>query len=200
MTIRWQHLALAGALACVAAAAQARPHTRPAPADAVYPVPEDLAPLCTTNPQLLQQALVARWKLQPQSVDQWTSLLRTLTCDLAGNQDLGWRRVPLRSYENAIGYPLTWVELGMRGGKPARTVTTYRSRAQLTRKLEFWIGGRIDEVRYDARRRLLGARFPAARDPASPHGLCAATRLQFRQQQGTWLLAGVEPVPPTRCS
>lgn len=172
----------------------------PPPNAGTYTVPQDLGNLCVTDTMRLEQTLASQWRPEPAALDQWTSLLRTLTCDLTGKQDLGWRRVPLRSYATAVSYPLTWVEYQIRGGKERRIVHTYRSRSQMPQKLEFWVGGHIDEVHYDARHRTLAARFPAARSstPGSST-LCSATRLRFRLQQGAWFLSGVEPLRNITC-
>lgn len=164
-----------------------------------YAVPAELGSLCTDTTRL-EHVLATKLQPQPQALDQWTSLLRTLTCDLAGKQDLGWRRVPLRSYTTVVSYPLTWVEYQTRGGKERRIVRNYRARSQMPQKLEFWLGGHIDEVQYDARRHTLAARFPAARNPQDPPSAgCTGTRLSFRQQQGAWFLSGIEPLPRLPC-
>jgi hypothetical protein len=168
-------------------------------AKATYAVPPELGQLCTDTTRL-EQALSGKLLPQPRALDQWTSLLRTLTCDLAGTQDLGWRPVRVRSYTSMLSYPLTWVEHQTRGGQERRTVRQYSSRGQMPQKLEFWVGGRIDEVQYDARRRTLAARFPAARSPQDPPGAsCTGTRLSFRQQQGAWFLSGVETLGQQPC-
>ena len=188
---------------CAALAALAAGVASPAIAVApttkgVYAVPAGLGSLCTDTTRL-EHELLTRLQPQPKALDQWTSLLRTLTCDLAGKQDLGWRRVPLRSYATVVSYPLTWIEYQTRGDRERRIVRTYRSRNQMPQKLEFWLGGHIDEVQYDARRHILAARFPAARNPLDTGTGCSGTRLSFRQQQGAWFLSGVEPLPHLPC-
>lgn len=182
----------------LAAAGTARALVPPAHAQAqqVLVPSAALANVCEGDAHALQQAIIDTLKPAANALDQWTMLVRSMSCDLSGSRDLGWRRVPLRAYESAIRYPLTWVETTSRNGRPRRMVRTYYSAAQLPSRIDFWIGGRIDEIRYDRHHRRLEARF-------SSHGTrnagqtkvasCQATTLQFRQQHGLWLLSGVEP-------
>lgn len=174
--------------------------TSPPTPQALY-LPESLANVCEADQQQLQQAISRHWRPGLNAVDQWTQLVRSFSCDLSGSRDLGWHRVPLRAYESAIRYPLTWVEWEERNGHARRTVKMYRSAAQLPQKIDFWIGGRIDEIRYDRRQQRIDARFPAAgsRGASGVAAQCAYTTLQFRQQNGLWLLSGVEPNPAPRC-
>ncbi|MNN36860.1 hypothetical protein D3C81_1507720 [compost metagenome] len=127
--------------------------------------------------------------------------MRSFSCDLSGSRDLGWHRVPLRTYESAIRYPLQWATWEERNGRSRRTVRNYYSAAQLPQKIDFWVGGRIDEIRYDRRQQRIDARFPAAgaRGASGVVAQCAYTTLQFRQQNGLWLLSGVEPNLAPRC-
>lgn len=91
-----------------------------------------------------------------------------------------------------------------------RQIKTYYSAAQLPPRIDFWVSGRIDEIRYDKRLRRLDARFfaprpaPGGRGGSASNGTsadtqCVATTLQFRQQNGLWLLSGVEPTIAPRC-
>jgi len=192
-------LGLAGNAAAVRGSVQA-------PSPQALLLPADLSNICEADPQAFQQAVAEHWRPSLNSLDQWTQLVRSFACDLSGQRDLGWHRVPLRAYESAIRYPLTWVELETRNGRAKRTVRTYYSAAQLPPKIDFWIGGRIDEIRYDKRQRRLEARFtatggrPGGSAPASDAAVeCASTTLQFRQQNGLWLLSGVEPNLSPRC-
>jgi hypothetical protein len=199
------------ALAILALAHGAARATAPMPSPQALYLPEDLSNVCEANPQALQQAIDRHWHgaFGPNnSLDQWTQLLRTFSCDLSGSKDLGWHRVPLRAYESAIRYPLTWTETETVNGRVRRQIKTYYSAAQLPPKIDFWVSGRIDEIRYDKRLRRLDARFFAPRPtPASRGGgggagtdsECVATTLQFRQQNGLWLLSGVEPTIAPRC-
>jgi hypothetical protein len=194
------------ALGAASNAAGARTSTQ-APTPQALLLPADLSNVCEADPQALQQAIARHWRPSLNAVDQWTQLVRSFSCDLSGSKDLGWHRVPLRAYESAIRYPLTWVEYETRNGRSRRTVKTYYSAAQLPPKIDFWVGGRIDEIRYDKRLRRIDARFPAAGSrgvasgPASAAAAaeCASTTLQFRQQNGLWLLSGVEPNLSPRC-
>jgi hypothetical protein len=157
--------------------------------------------------QALQLAMARQWRPSLNALDQWTQLVRSFSCDLSGQRDLGWHRVPLRAYESAIRYPLTWVDNETQNGRARRKVTMYHSAAQLPPKIDFWVGGRIDEIRYDKRLRRIEARFPAAGSRGGSNGAasaaaaaqCAYTTLQFRQQNGLWLLSGVEPNLSPRC-
>lgn len=163
-------------------------------------LPAELANVCEADQQALHEAI--RRYLQPaNSIDQWTQLVRSFSCDLSGSRDLGWHRVPLRAYESAIRYPLTWIENeprelrdqrgDRRGTRQRRQVRTFHSAAQLPARIDFWVGGRIDEIRYESRQRRLDARF-SANGGKSATQPCTATTLQFRQQNGIWLLSGVE--------
>ncbi|MFV8632791.1 hypothetical protein ACNRDB_25405 [Ralstonia pseudosolanacearum] len=206
-TRRGLALLMAAALTLPAGIAQARHHraARPAPAaDKVFTVPDNLSQLCVADAKPLQQALAAQWTPAPASLDQWTSLARTIACDLSGARDLGWHRVPLRTYATTLRFPFSWTEWQGPGGKAQRRTRVFRSPAQLPSRLEFNVSGSLQEVRYDARRGMLSARFlrreaaaPAA--PPPPPGQCAGTQLQFQQQNGVWLLSGVEPVPGSPC-
>ncbi|MDF3837636.1 hypothetical protein P3W85_32540 [Cupriavidus basilensis] len=170
-------------------------------------LPADLSNVCEASPQALQQAIDRHWHGAfgaNNSLDQWTQLIRSFACDLSGSRDLGWHRVPLRAYESAIRYPLTWTETETVNGRVRRQIKTYYSAAQLPPRIDFWVGGRIDEIRYDRRLRRLDARFFAPRPAQNGRGgsadtQCAATTLQFRQQNGLWLLSGVEPTTAPRC-
>ncbi len=137
------------------------------------------------------------------SIDQWTQLVRSFSCDLSGSRDLGWHRVPLRTYESAIHYPLQWATWGraQRPLAPHTASATIIQRRSCRRKIDFWVGGRIDEIRYDRRQQRIDARFPAAgaRSASGVVAQCAYTTLQFRQQNGLWLLSGVEPNLAPRC-
>lgn len=184
-----------------AGSAFAAARTSPAPAPQALYLPAELANICEADTQALQQAIARHWRPSLSSIDQWTQLVRTFSCDLSGSRDLGWHRVPLRAYESAIRYPLQWVEWEERAGRSRRTVRTYASAAQLPAKIDFWVGGRIDEIRYDRRSQRIDARFPAAgtRGASGVAVQCAYTTLQFRQQNGLWLLSGVEPNLAPRC-
>ncbi|NUA31133.1 hypothetical protein [Cupriavidus basilensis] len=190
--------------------------TAPMPSPQVLYLPADLSNVCEANPQALQQAIDRHWHgaFGPNnSLDQWTQLVRTFSCDLSGSKDLGWHRVPLRAYESAIRYPLSWVETKTVNGRVRRQIKTYYSAAQLPPRIDFWVSGRIDEIRYDKRLRRLDARFfaprpaPGGRGGSASNGTngtsadtqCVATTLQFRQQNGLWLLSGVEPTIAPRC-
>ena len=175
--------------------------TSPAPTPQALYLPADLANICEADSQALQQAITRHWRPSLTSIDQWTQRVRSFSCDLSGSRDLGWHRVPLRAYESAIRYPLQWVEWEDRAGRSRRTVRTYYSAAQLPAKIDFWVGGRIDEIRYDRRAHRIDARFPAAgtRGASGVAAQCAYTTLQFRQQNGLWLLSGVEPNLAPRC-
>ncbi|CAG9169908.1 hypothetical protein [Cupriavidus pampae] len=192
-------LTAAGIATIAPGSALAKSTTAPTPQ--VLYLPENLANVCEADQQQLQQAIARHWRPGLNAVDQWTQLVRTFSCDLSGSRDLGWHRVPLRAYESAIRYPLTWVEWEERNGKARRAVKMYRSAAQLPQKIDFWVGGRIDEIRYDRRLQRIDARFPAAgsRGASGVAAQCAYTTLQFRQQNGLWLLSGVEPNPAPRC-
>lgn len=181
------------------AAAYARPAVPPTP-QSLY-LPADLSNICEADAQALQQAITRHWRPAISAIDQWTQLVRSFSCDLSGSRDLGWHRVSLRAYESAIRYPLQWVEWEDRNGQSRRAVRSYNSAAQLPSKIDFWIGGRIDEIRYDRRTRRIDARFPAAgsRNASGAAAQCGYTTLQFRQQNGLWLLSGVEPNPAPRC-
>jgi hypothetical protein len=190
--------ACALALLCAGAVSSAAGAHTPLPgstAPQALLLPADLSNVCEADPAALQDAMARHWRPSLPTLDQWTQLVRTLSCDLSGSRDLGWHRVPLRAYESAIRYPLTWTEWETRNGRTRRTVTTYWSAAQLPPKIDFWIGGRVDEIRYDRRLQRLEARFVAAgtRGAGAPATQCASTTLQFRQQNGLWLLSGVEP-------
>lgn len=191
----------AAAVACAGNALAARTATPVPPVPQALYLPADLSNVCEADQQALQQALARHWKPGLNALDQWAQLVRSFSCDLSGSRDLGWHRVPLRAYESAIRYPLTWIEWEEHNGRQRRTVKTYRSAAQLPQKIDFWIGGRIDEIRYDRRLQRLDARFPAAgsRGASGVATQCAFTTLQFRQQNGLWLLSGVEPNPAPRC-
>lgn len=184
-----------------AGSALAAARTSPAPSPQALYLPADLANICEADSQALQQAITRHWRPSLSSIDQWTQLVRSFSCDLSGSRDLGWHRVPLRAYESAIRYPLQWVEWEDNAGRSRRTVRTYYSAAQLPAKIDFWVGGRIDEIRYDRRAHRIDARFPAAgtRGASGVAAQCAYTTLQFRQQNGLWLLSGVEPNPAPRC-
>ncbi|MEM5430111.1 hypothetical protein [Cupriavidus oxalaticus] len=178
-----------------------------APAPQALLLPAELSNVCEADPQALQLAMSRHWRPSLNSLDQWTQLVRSFACDLSGQRDLGWHRVPLRAYESAIRYPLTWVEVETTNGRTRRKTKTYYSAAQLPPKIDFWVGGRIDEIRYDKRLRRIDARFPAAGSRGGSNGAasaaaaaqCAFTTLQFRQQNGLWLLSGVEPNHSPRC-
>ncbi|MBF6990720.1 hypothetical protein [Cupriavidus sp. IK-TO18] len=186
-------------------AAAARAEAAPAPQALLLPA--ELSNVCEADPQALQLALSRHWRPSLNALDQWTQLVRSFACDLSGQRDLGWHRVPLRAYESAIRYPLTWVEVETTNGRTRRKTKTYYSAAQLPPKIDFWVGGRIDEIRYDKRLRRIDARFPAAGSRGGSNGAasaaaaaqCAFTTLQFRQQNGLWLLSGVEPNHSPRC-
>ncbi|MCG5260901.1 hypothetical protein EM868_03585 [Cupriavidus gilardii] len=160
----------------------------------LYPSAEQ-ANVCEGDSQALQQAINRHLQPNTNAIDQWTQLVRSMSCDLSGSKDLGWRRVPLRAYESAIRYPLTWVETVHRNGRQRRLVRTYHSASQLPPRIDFWIGGRIDEIRYDRRHHRLYARFSATSEKLAGNApsACRSTTLQFRQQHGLWLLSGVEP-------
>lgn len=178
-----------------------------APAPQALLLPAELSNVCEADPQALQLAISRHWRPSLNALDQWTQLVRSFACDLSGQRDLGWHRVPLRAYESAIRYPLTWVEVETTNGRTRRKTKTYYSAAQLPPKIDFWVGGRIDEIRYDKRLRRIDARFPAAGSRGGSNGAasaaaaaqCAFTTLQFRQQNGLWLLSGVEPNHSPRC-
>ena len=203
------------ALALPSGVAQAARHQRAAKpaqgaqaADPVFVVPDTLSQLCVADAKPLQQALATQWSPAPASLDQWTSLARPMACDLSGARDLGWHRVPLRTYATALRFPFTWTEWQGSGSKAQRRTRVYRSSAQMPSRLEFNVSGTLQEVRYDARRGVLSARFlrrdaaganPAPIAPPPPPGQCAGTQLQFQQQGGVWLLSGVEPVPGSPC-
>ncbi|QBY52176.1 MULTISPECIES: hypothetical protein [Cupriavidus] len=186
-------------------AAAARAEAAPAPQALLLPA--ELSNVCEADPQALQLAMSRHWRPSLNALDQWTQLVRSFACDLSGQRDLGWHRVPLRAYESAIRYPLTWVEVETTNGRTRRKTKTYYSAAQLPPKIDFWVGGRIDEIRYDKRLRRIDARFPAAGSRGGSNGAasaaaaaqCAFTTLQFRQQNGLWLLSGVEPNHSPRC-
>jgi len=206
MTSRLRGVCAIAALAMSAVAvyggsamASARATAPPSP-QALY-LPADLSNVCEADSQTLQQAITRHWRPSLNSIDQWMQLVRSFSCDLSGSRDLGWHRVPLRAYESAIRYPLQWVEWEDRNGRPHRTVRTYYSAAQLPSKIDFWVGGRIDEIHYDRRAQRIEARFPAAgtRGASGVAAQCAYTTLQFRQQNGLWLLSGVEPNLAPRC-
>ena len=194
-------------LALTGGAAAARAKVPPAPSPQALLLPAELSNVCEADPQALQLAMARHWQPSLNSLDQWTQLVRSFACDLSGSRDLGWHRVPLRAYESAIRYPLSWIETETRNGKPRRVMRTYYSAAQLPPKIDFWVGGRIEEIRYDKRLRRIEARFPAAGSRASGNGAasavavtqCAFTTLQFRQQNGLWLLSGVEPNLEPHC-
>ncbi|MDB0565456.1 hypothetical protein AB6Q13_04765 [Ralstonia solanacearum] len=206
-------LLAAAALTLPTGVAQARHHraAKPAPAaDKAYIVPDNLSQLCVADAKPLQQALAAQWTPAPASLDQWSSLARTIACDLSGARDLGWHRVPLRTYATTLRFPFTWIESQGVGSKAQRRTRVFRSSAQLPSRLEFNVSGSLQEVRYDAHRGVLSARFlrrdaaassshPAPIAPPPPPGQCAGTQLQFQQQNGVWLLSGVEPVPGSPC-
>ncbi|WP_454762904.1 hypothetical protein [Cupriavidus campinensis] len=187
------------ALALLPCPGRAMAATAPMP-QALY-LPADLANICEADPQALQQAITRHWRSSLSSIDQWAQLVRSFSCDLSGSRDLGWHRVPLRAYESAIRYPLQWATWEDRNGHARRTVRNYYSAAQLPQKIDFWVGGRIDEIRYDRRLQRIDARFPAAgaRGASGAVVQCAYTTLQFRQQNGLWLLSGVEPNLAPRC-
>ena len=206
MTTRLRGVCAIAALALSAAAvgggsADALARTAASPSPQALYLPTDLSNICEADPQALQQAISRHWRPSLNSIDQWAQLVRSFSCDLSGSRDLGWHRVPLRAYESAIRYPLQWVEWEDRNGRPHRTVRTYYSAAQLPPKIDFWIGGRIDEIRYDRRAQRIEARFSAAgsRGASGVATQCAYTTLQFRQQNGLWLLSGVEPNLAPRC-
>lgn len=186
-------------------AAAARAEAAPVPQALLLPA--ELSNVCEADPQALQLAMSRHWRPSLNALDQWTQLVRSFACDLSGQRDLGWHRVPLRAYESAIRYPLTWVEVETTNGRTRRKTKTYYSAAQLPPKIDFWVGGRIDEIRYDKRLRRIDARFPAAGSRGGSNGAasaaaaaqCAFTTLQFRQQNGLWLLSGVEPNHSPRC-
>ncbi len=189
------------AVAVFGGSADALARTASPPSPPALYLPEDLSNICEADQQALQLAITRHWRPALKSIDQWTQLVRSFSCDLSGSRDLGWHRVPLRAYESAIRYPLQWAEWEDHNGRPRRTVRTYYSAAQLPAKIEFWIGGRIDEIRYDRRTQRIDARFPAAgtRGASGVAVQCAYTTLQFRQQNGLWLLSGVEPNLSPRC-
>ncbi|SOZ36997.1 hypothetical protein [Cupriavidus neocaledonicus] len=204
-------LGCALALATLAAAGNAAgARAQAAPSAQVLMLPAELSNVCEADAQALQLAMARQWRPSLNALDQWTQLVRSFSCDLSGQRDLGWHRVPLRAYESAIRYPLTWVETETHNGRTRRKVKTYYSAAQLPPKIDFWVGGRIDEIRYDKRLRRIDARFPAAGSRGGSNGAasaaaaaaaaqCAYTTLQFRQQNGLWLLSGVEPNLSPRC-
>lgn len=190
-----------GGLLAASGTAQAAARAAATPVPQALYLPADLANICEADPQALQQAIARHWKPSLASIDQWTQLVRSFSCDLSGSRDLGWHRVPLRTYESAIRYPLQWATWEERNGRSRRTVRNYYSAAQLPQKIDFWVGGRIDEIRYDRRQQRIDARFPAAgaRGASGVVAQCAYTTLQFRQQNGLWLLSGVEPNLAPRC-
>jgi len=201
---------LRGLLACAIALATAGAVSTAAGARTPLPggtnpsallLPADLSNVCEADPVALQAAMARHWRPTLPTLDQWTQLVRTLSCDLSGSGDLGWHRVPLRTYESAIRYPLTWTEWQMHNGRQRRVITTYWSAAQLPPKIDFWVGGKIDEIRYDRRQQRIEARFVAqgTRNASAVGAQCASTTLQFRQQNGLWLLSGVEPNNLPRC-
>ncbi|AOY91738.1 hypothetical protein BKK79_07945 [Cupriavidus sp. USMAA2-4] len=190
----------AAALALAAApAAGARASTGMPSPQALY-LPAALSNICEADQQALQQAILRHWQPSLKAIDQWTQLVRSFSCDLSGSKDLGWHRVQLRAYESAIRYPLTWLDSEVRNGHVRKRLRTYYSAAQLPPRIDFWVGGQIDEIRYDRRAQRLDARFPATpgRGTGGPPGQCATT-LQFRQQNGLWLLSGVEPNTGPHC-
>lgn len=199
--VRRAALIVAAVAAAGAGASQALAARTPVPTPSTLYLPAELSNVCEADQQALQQALARHWRPSLNAIDQWAQLVRSFSCDLSGSRDLGWHRVPLRAYESAIRYPLTWVEWEERNGRQRRRIRTYRSAAQLPQKIDFWVGGRIDEIRYDRRLQRLDARFPAAgsRGASGVAAQCAFTTLQFRQQNGLWLLSGVEPNPAPRC-
>jgi len=95
---------------------------------------------------------------------------------------------------------LTWIETETHNGHTRKRLKTYYSAAQLPPRIDFWVGGQIDEIRHDRRAQRLDARFPAGagRGTTGTPGECATT-LQFRQQNGLWLLSGVETNTGPRC-
>lgn len=194
-----------GALCCALVLAATGAAARGVPAPQALYLPAELANVCEADQQALQQAISRHWQPALSALDQWAQLVRSFSCDLSGSKDLGWHRVPLRAYESAIRYPLTLSEVEVRNGRKRRTVKTYWSAAQLPAKIDFWVGGRIDEIRYDKRQRRLEARFTAAGSRVAASGAnngtmpCAVTTLQFRQQNGLWLLSGIEPDNAPRC-
>ena len=157
------------ALALPASVAQAARHrtSKPASTEKIFVVPNNLTQICVADSKPLQQALGAAWTPAPPALDQWTSLVRTMACDLSGARDLGWHRVPLRTYATALRFPLTWVEWQGSGAKAQRRARVFRSSAQLPSRLEFNVSGTLQEVRYDERRGTLSARF-LRRDAAPP--------------------------------
>lgn len=187
-------LCCAAVLAAAGGAHAFVPSAHAQPLQVLYPS-EDQANVCEGDSAALQQAITRNLQPALNAIDQWTQLVRSMSCDLTGSKDLGWRRVPLRAYESAIRYPLTWVETVERNGRPRRQVRTYYSAKQLPARIDFWIGGRIDEIRYDRRQRRLDARFSdhGTRVAGAAPPACRSTTLQFRQQNGLWLLSGVEP-------
>lgn len=67
----------------VAQAARHRP-SKPTSAEKIFVVPSSLTQLCVADSKPLQQALSTAWTPPPPSLDQWTSLARTMACDLSG--------------------------------------------------------------------------------------------------------------------
>jgi hypothetical protein len=184
--------AIAMTFACAASAAKANV---PSTVAQVLILPSHLANICEADPQALYQAIQRHLQPASNAIDQWAQLVRSFSCDLSGSKDLGWHRVPLRAYESAIRYPLIWVETEANAARPRRQLRTYYSAAQLPQKIDFWVGGRIDEIRYERRLRRLDASFspdPTRVGTNTSTAACAATTLQFRQQNGIWLLSGVE--------
>ena len=140
-------LGCALALATLAAAGNAAgARAQAAPSAQVLILPAELSNVCEADAQALQLAMARQWRPSLNALDQWTQLVRSFSCDLSGQRDLGWHRVPLRAYESAIRYPLTWVETETHNGRTRRKVKTYYSASQLPPKIDFWVGGRIDEI------------------------------------------------------
>ncbi len=122
-------------------AAAARTSAQPSPSPQALLLPADLSNVCEADSQALQLAMTQHWRPSLNALDQWTQLVRSFACDLSGSRDLGWHRVPLRAYESAIRYPLTWVETEMRNGRRAASCApTTRPRSCRRRSISGWAG------------------------------------------------------------
>ncbi len=66
-------------------AAQAAARAAATPVPQVLNLPAELTNICEADPQALQQAIARHWTPSLASIDQWTQLVRSFSCDLSGS-------------------------------------------------------------------------------------------------------------------
>ena len=113
-----------------------------APAPQALLLPAELSNVCEADPQALQLAMARHWRPSLNALDQWTQLVRSFACDLSGQRDLGWHRVPLRARLCHRSRVLSMTRRLVRAWRPLRSFTAEpRSRPR---------DGRSTEVHFSA--------------------------------------------------